>query len=185
MSNDEGAAPASAPPAGAPTEGQPRPQFLINAQYVRDLSFENPNAPQSLIRTDGNPDVKLNVDVQAKTLGSNRYEVVLVIHAAAKRGEETTFMVELDYAALITAENIPANQMEPLLLVEAPRMLFPFAREIIATTSRDGGFPPLMMQPVDFVAMYRAHKTRQTASPPAAAAGDSDDGGVPPTPAGG
>ncbi|MBM3518332.1 MAG: protein-export chaperone SecB [Alphaproteobacteria bacterium] len=148
------------PPAPSPAE----PRILLAGQYIRDLSFENPNAPGSL-RVDVQPQVQISVQVNAAQRAPNLYEASLQINATAKRGEETVFVVELVYGGLFNFENIPANSLQALCLIECPRLLFPFARRIVADVTRDGGFPPLLMEPVDFALLYR----RRLAS--AAAAG--------------
>ncbi|HYE52960.1 MAG TPA: protein-export chaperone SecB [Azospirillaceae bacterium] len=130
--------------------------MVVNAQYVRDLSFENPNAPASLMATgSGQPQIDLQVDVQARGVAENVSEVLLNIRAEATQAERTAFIVELSYAGIFTLPPLPMEQARALLLIEAPRLLFPFARAIIADTVRDGGFPPMMLQPLDFVDLYR------------------------------
>jgi preprotein translocase subunit SecB len=139
-----------------PTEGPDQPQqLLINAQYVKDLSFENPRAPQSLIQPTGPPEVTINVDVKAQNLGPEVFEVVLTINVHANAGNEPVFLVELAYAAVITARNVPQSMLPGMILVETPRLMFPFARAIIADATRDGGFPPLMINPIDFAELLR------------------------------
>lgn len=129
------------------------PSLTINAQYIQDLSFENPRAPDSL--TAGQPDVKVSVEVTARKLEEARYECGIGITAKATRDDETLFLVELQYAGIFTLTNIPPEQLQPVCMIECPRMLFPFARRIISDMTRDGGFPPLMIDPIDFVRLYR------------------------------
>lgn len=143
--------PTDLPPTGAPAPQQ----LLINAQYIKDLSFENPRAPQSLMQQAGPPSVDINVDVNVHSLGHENYEVVLSIKAGAKAQDETLFLVELAYAGVVTVRNVPQQTMGAVVLVEVPRLLFPFARNIIAETTRDGGFPPLMINPIDFSELAR------------------------------
>ena len=138
-------------------EGGP-PQVSINAQYVKDLSFENPNAPQSLMQQEGHPQIQVNVDVQARPVAENVYETALRINAAAKRGENSVFMVELIYAGIFTLHNIPKENHELVCLVECPRLIFPFARRVVSDAVRDGGFPPLFLEPIDFADLYRRHR---------------------------
>ena len=133
-------------------------QLMINAQYVKDLSFENPRAPQSLIQPSTQPSVDINVDVKAQNLGPDLFEVVLTINATARVQDEPVFLVELVYGAVVTAANVPQEMLPPLILVEAPRIVFPFARAIIANATRDGGFPPLMINPIDFAELLRRHQ---------------------------
>jgi preprotein translocase subunit SecB len=131
-------------------------QVSMIAQYVKDLSFENPNAPASLQKMQaGKPDVSVNVTVNAKRLGDDGYEVSLKITTESKVDKELAFIAELDYAALWGVRNVPEDQMQPLLLVECPRLMFPFARRILADAIRDGGFPPIMLDPIDFAGLYR------------------------------
>lgn len=139
------------------TEGgsQPAPRYSIRAQYVKDFSFENPNAPQSLAPADEKPAISVNVDAGAKPLGSTNFETQLRINAEAKRGDNVLFVVELLYATTINAENFPAERIEPLCLVEVPRVIFPFARRIIAEATREGGFAPLLIDPVNFALLFR------------------------------
>jgi preprotein translocase subunit SecB len=145
-----------------PLAGEAAPQQLvINAQYIKDLSFENPRAPQSLMQQAGPPSVDINVDVKAQGVGAENYEVVLSINASAKAQNETLFLVELSYAAIVTVRNVPQQMLGAVVLVEVPRLIFPFARNIISETTRDGGFPPLMINPIDFAELAR----RNTAAP--------------------
>lgn len=143
-------------PAGAAAAERPTNlTFAINMQYVKDLSFENPRAPQVFAGSQTAPQVQVNVDVGARQVGENVYEITLVLNAEAKSGEDTVFVVELTYAGLFTVPPLPQEQLRPLLLIECPRLLFPFARAIVADATRDGGFPPLMINPIDFAALYR------------------------------
>ena len=136
-------------------------QLLINAQYIKDLSFENPRAPQSLMQQAGSPSVDINVDVKAQNVGPENYEVVLTINVSAKAQDETLFLVELAYAAIVTVRNVPQEMLGAIVLVEVPRLMFPFARNIIAETTRDGGFPPLMINPIDFAELARRNAAEQ------------------------
>lgn len=135
-------------------------QFSVIAQYVRDLSFENPGAPASLAMAQ-QPKIDIGVDVQARRLPEDRFEIELRIRANASDGEDRpVFVVELVYSGLFLVKNVPADALQPLCLIECPRVLFPFARRIIADVTRDGGFPPLLLDPIDFVALYRQHLAR-------------------------
>jgi preprotein translocase subunit SecB len=144
-----------------PSAPQPRTadasqqQLIINAQYIKDLSFENPRAPHSLSQQAGQPSVDINVDVKAQSLGPENYEVVLTIKAGAKVQDAPLFIVELVYGAVITVRNVPQEMLTSAVLVETPRLIFPFARNIVAETTRDGGFPPLMINPIDFAELLR------------------------------
>jgi preprotein translocase subunit SecB len=155
---------------GAPQTDAPagQPQVFINVQYIKDLSFENPRAPQSLLQNQAQPEVQIGVDVKAQGLGPGLYEVLLTVHADAKTGAERVFLVELVYAAVVTAQNVAEAAMPTVLLVETPRLLFPFARAIIANATRDGGFAPLLLRPIDFAELLR--QQAQAAAPPTAVA---------------
>ena len=148
---------------GADTE----PQVGILAQYVKDLSFENPNAPRSF-QMEGQPRVEVNVNVAARRAGEDVYEVDLRVNATARFDEGVAYAVDLLYGGVFGLRNLPEEAMEPFLLVEAPRLLFPFARRIVADCTRDGGFAPLLLDPIDFVALYMAQ--REAAAAQAASA---------------
>jgi preprotein translocase subunit SecB len=143
-------------------------RLIVNAQYIKDLSFENPRAPQSLTQQTTAPAVDINVDVNAQNLNPETYEVVLTIKASAKINDEALFLLELVYGAVVTVRNMPRDMLPAVLLVETPRLMFPFARNIIADATRDGGFPPLMVNPIDFSDLLR----RNTAEAPAAPVGE-------------
>jgi preprotein translocase subunit SecB len=149
-----GNGPAPADPA-APPQGQ---QLIINAQYIKDLSFENPRAPNSLRQQPTPPNVEINVDVKAQSLGTENFEVVLTVTASAKVQDEALFIVELTYGAVITVRNVPQEFLSAVVLVETPRLMFPFARAIIADATRDGGFPPLLINPIDFAELMRRNQ---------------------------
>jgi preprotein translocase subunit SecB len=142
--------------AAAPQLGTDQPQQLIvNAQYIKDFSFENPRAPQSLIQPTAAPEVAINVDVKARNLSPDVFEVVLTVNVNAQAQDEPVFLVELAYAAVVTMPHAPEAIVPAMILVETPRLLFPFARAIIANATRDGGFPPLMINPIDFAELLR------------------------------
>ncbi|MGO8917075.1 MAG: protein-export chaperone SecB [Stellaceae bacterium] len=144
-------------------------QLIVNAQYIKDFSFENPRAPHSLMQQKEPPEVQLGVDVKAQSLGQDIYEVVLTVSANATTAGEAVFVAELAYAAVVTVRNTPQELLATLLLVETPRLLFPFARSIVATATREGGFPPLLLHPVDFADLLRRQQLVQTAGPVASA----------------
>jgi preprotein translocase subunit SecB len=149
--------------------------LVVNIQFVKDLSFEVPGAPQifSTLRTQ--PNVQINLDVQARRIedGVNVFEVVLVVRAEATEGPSAdgqaaepgrvVFIAELSYAGVFTLNGVPENQVEPLLLIECPRLLFPYARNILADVTRDGGFPPVLLQPIDFVALWQSRRQANAA----------------------
>ncbi|MBI1210301.1 MAG: protein-export chaperone SecB [Alphaproteobacteria bacterium] len=140
------------------------PQIQVLAQYVKDLSFENPSAPMSL--QGQKPALEVGVDVQGRGLGTDQYEVMLRVRADAKTGSQTTFVCELTYAGVFMLKGIPQENVQPVLLIECPRLLFPFARRVVADTTRDGGFPPLLLDPIDFAALFRMQMARQQGAQP-------------------
>ena len=139
-------------------------QLIVHAQYIKDFSFENPNAPKVLIENLGQPDVEINVSVAAKLIKDNQYEVLLNLGAKAVVGETPMFLVELTYAGLVSPQGVTGDDINPLIMIEAPRLLFPFARALISDATRDGGFMPLNIQPVDFIAVYQDNLERQAAA---------------------
>src|SRR5271165_3249815 len=171
----------TAPATGAPAQ----PPLVVNIQYVKDMSFEVPGAPAIYTQLRAAPQVAINLDVQARRIAPNQesYEVALVIRAEAHEPRpaggngqtETTpaavpptvFVAELTYAGVFTLTGLPENAIEPVLLVECPRILFPFARNILADVTRDGGFPPVLLQPIDFVALWQSRRAQQQTQAPA------------------
>ena len=157
-----------------PPAGQAQtPPLVVNIQYVKDLSFEVPGAPQVYSQLRTQPQVNINLDVQARRVqdGQSIFEVAIMIraeaHEAAQGGNgqsaavpPTVFVAELTYAGVFTLSGLPDNAIEPVLLVECPRILFPFARNILADVTRDGGFPPVLLQPIDFVALWQARRAQ-------------------------
>jgi preprotein translocase subunit SecB len=148
-------------PAGNGAAGQ---QLIVNAQYIKDFSFENPRAPHSLLQQKEPPEVQLGVDVKAQNLGPDVFEVLLAVNANATAAGEVVFVAELTYAAVVTVRNAAPEILPLMLLVETPRLLFPFARNIIATATREGGFPPLLLHPVDFAELLRRQQQAGAAS---------------------
>jgi len=139
---------------GAPASVQPQ-SLSVLAQYVKDLSFENPGAPQSLRARQNAPQISIGVNVQAGQPVNNEAEVSLSLDVRAADGDTVVFAIELVYAGMFRLVNIPPESIQPLLMIECPRLLFPFARQIVSDASRNGGFPPLMIDPIDFVALFR------------------------------
>jgi preprotein translocase subunit SecB len=131
------------------------PQMKVLGQYLKDLSFENPNAPQSLNTQASQPEINISVNVNARTLSATDFEVELHLEAKASHNEKVVFAAELLYAGVFRLENIPQEALHPVVLIECPRMLFPFARQVLADATRNGGFPPLMLDPIDFAGMYQ------------------------------
>lgn len=143
------------PAAGAEAAPGAQPNLSIVAQYVKDLSFENPGAPATLAQGT-QPAINVSIGVQSNQRGADQYEVELRIDARATgSGETVLFAVELVYAGLFRLSNIPAENIRPVALIECPRLIFPFARQVLADATRNGGFPPLLLDPVDFVSLYR------------------------------
>ena len=143
-----------------PTPGQ-QPSLKILGQYLKDLSFENPNAPLSLAPQQQQPDINISVNVNARNLGPSDFEVELHLDAKATADGKVIFAADLLYAGMFRLENFPANLLHPAVLIECPRMLFPFARQILADATRNGGFPPLMLDPIDFTVMYQRRLQQQ------------------------
>jgi preprotein translocase subunit SecB len=131
------------------------PVWRLVTQYIKDLSFENPNAPASILAGNAMPNFDVNINVGVNRLPNDIYGVDMTLKAKAVREESVLFNVELVYGGAFLIKNIPDQQLAPLLMIESPRLLFPFARQILANVSQQGGFPPLMMEPVDFAAIYR------------------------------
>ena len=129
------------------------PTVGVISQYVKDLSFENPNAP-AVFQWQGQPQIDVNFNIGNAQIADDVHEVMVKINVSAKSAEKTAFAVELVYAGLFGIRNIPEDQMAPILLAQAPAMLFPFARRVLADAVRDGGFPPLMLDPIDFGSLY-------------------------------
>lgn len=154
--------------------GQPQtPPLVVNIQYVKDLSFEVPGAPHIYTQLRAQPQVNINLDVQARRVqdGQSVFEVTIMIRAEAHEASQagngqtaavppTVFVAELTYGGVFTLTGLPDNAIEAVLLVECPRILFPFARNILADVTRDGGFPPVLLQPIDFVALWQARRAQ-------------------------
>ena len=130
------------------------PRFSILAQYTKDFSFENPNAPRTLGPQQIAPNLSVQINVNARQLAANDFEVSLMLEGGAGEGSETMFKFELNYAGVFRVENFPPEQVQPVVMIEGPRMLFPFARQIIAEAVRGGSYPPLYLDPIDFHALY-------------------------------
>lgn len=143
---------------------QNTPHFAIKGQYIKDLSFENPNAPHSLVASNQKPTIEVEMQVKPARIEEGIFETQLKIVAKAKVEQGALFLVDLTYAGLFEVQNVEAEKIEPLLMVDAAFVLFPFARRVIADASRDGGFPPLMLDPIDFHALYLHNKRQQAAA---------------------
>ena len=152
---------------GAAADQENRPQFAMRAQYIKDLSFENPHAPDAF-RQREQPKFEISVTVNGRPLGDDNHEVELQITARAMHDETVTFLTELTYAGVFFVKNVAAEQVRPAIMIQGPTLLFPFARRVLADCTREGGYPPLMLDPIDFLALYRQseHAGKQTTPAP-------------------
>ena len=143
------------------------PAFRLQKMYVKDLSFENPNAPDIYMAQKADPKVDLNLSVKNKKLENDHWEVSLSITANFNNGEDkkAVFIVEIEHAGVFLLRNIPEEHMSAVLAVECPALLFPFTRQIISQVTLDGGFQPFLMEPVNFMALYENSKKEQAAQP--------------------
>jgi preprotein translocase subunit SecB len=159
------------------------PQVATIAQYIKDLSVENPNSPQVFQWQDQPPRLDVQFHINVNAVDNNVHEVALKIEASAKTDKGTHFLVDLSYGGLFGFRNIPEEAMAPFLLAEAPRMLFPFARQIIAEAVQNCGFPPLLLDPIDFGAAYMAQAEAAAAQDPNTIGGGEGQAGdiSPPT----
>ena len=146
--------------------GAAMPQLETLAQYVKDLSFENPNAPRSLGPQPDAPGISVQVNVGAKPISEGEFEVDLTLEGKAGEGEGLLFNFELIYSGVFRLANIPEQHIHQVLMIECPRLLFPFARAILANSVRDGGFPPFLLQPIDFAALYQARMAEMAQNQP-------------------
>jgi len=145
-------------------EGARPPSFHVMAQYIKDLSFENPAAPKSLGEPLPGGGIQIEINVNGRPLAESTFEVELTIEAKAGGEGSVVFNLELVYAGVFRIENIARESIHPLIMIEGPRLLFPFARQILADTTRNGGFPPLLIDPVDFAALYRQRVAQMQAA---------------------
>jgi preprotein translocase subunit SecB len=151
---------------GGPSPDQ-LPQLNVVAQYIKDFSFENPNAPQSLAPKQEAPQINIQINVNANPLSDTDIEVVLDLQGKAEHTGSLLFNFELKFGGVFRIRNVPQESLNAIVLIECPRLLFPFAREIVATAVRNGGFPPLLLDPVDFVGLYRQKMEQMTPQPAA------------------
>ena len=177
MAENDTAEGAEAAGTGAGAAAQkPQPSVRLLAHFVRDLSFENVGAIKGT-PVEGQPEIKVAVNIEAAGMGENRYQILTKVNATATAKEATRFVVELEYAGIFSVENVPQEHLHPFLFIECPRQLFPFPRRVIADAVRDGGFPPLMLENIDFAALYR-QKLDQIRAQKAAEAGNSGGDGA-------
>ena len=135
------------------------PVFIVKGQYVKDLSFENPNAPHSLLIAGNSPKIEVSVDLKAVKIQEDVYEMILHLTAKSTTMDgKALYLAELVYAGIFEIANVPEERLESLLMIECPFVLFPFARRVISDITRDGGFPPLMLDPIDFHTLYLQNK---------------------------
>jgi preprotein translocase subunit SecB len=154
---------------GGPAGEQPQvamPQIGVLAQYVKDFSFENPNAPRSIAPSGQQPTINVQVNVDAAPMSATDFEVTLRLEGKAEAQDMLLFGFELVFAGAFRVQNVPPDSLQPVVMIECPRLLFPFAREIIATAVRNGGFAPLLLDPIDFVTLYRQRLAAAQPSPP-------------------
>lgn len=144
-----------------PTDG--KPSLLLRAQYVKDMSFENPRAPASLFSLREAPAMDVNINLAAQRLEEHVVELSIQIAVRAQAEKQTVFLVDLVYAGLLELQNIPAEQQEQAIFISGAQLIYPFARRVIADLTRDGGFPPLQLEPLDFQAMYAQRRQEATA----------------------
>src|SRR5256886_6396398 len=152
-------------PAPSPGAQQSQAQLTVLGQYIKDFSFENPNAPRSLSPSQTQPAINIQINVGVGQLAENDYEVTLKLEGKAELTGSVLFAFDLTFAGVFRIQNVPQDTLQPLVMIECPRLLFPFAREIVATAVRNGGFPPLLLDPVDFVALYQQRMAQMQAQP--------------------
>lgn len=141
-------------------QGTPEVSLGINSQYIKDLSLEIPHAPQIFKKMTAQPSLKVDVDVAAESIEADDYAVNVTFHIDADINDEKLFILELTYAAYVTLK-APKEHLEPILHIEIPRLIFPFARNVIAQCLMESGLPPIMMNPIDFAALYMSRKQKQ------------------------
>jgi preprotein translocase subunit SecB len=156
-------------PAGPAPQQPGQAQFRVAAQYTKDFSFENPNAPQSLMQQQAQPTMNIQINVNPKQLSNTDFEVELKLDGKAEANKSVLFAFELTYAGVFHLQGIPQDSLGPLLMIECPRILFPFAREIIASAVISGGYPPLLLDPIDFVSLYQQRAAQAQPQAPAQA----------------
>jgi len=154
---------APAAPAEQTPQAEQAPMLQILAQYTKDSSFENPNAPDSLRSGLNAPAININIEIGRQMFEDDTVEVTLILRADANRDDKTVFIAELAYSGLFAFSNISPEELQPMILIECPRLLFPFARQIMAAMTQNGGYPPIMLEPPDFAAMFRDEMMRRMA----------------------
>jgi preprotein translocase subunit SecB len=137
--------------------GGPAARIENVTQYIKDMSFESPRSPASILQGTEEPHGELKVQVKVRKMGGDNYEVILQFQVESTKEGEVAFLIELHYAGVFTVTGFPESELEPALMIECPRILYPFARRVIADVVRDGGFPQLMLGPIDFVQLYKMY----------------------------
>ena len=148
---------------GEANKNSEAPVFTVLTQYLKDFSFESPNAPQALRPREKAPEINIGINVNANPMEDDNYDVVLSLTAKAGEGKDMLFNVELVYGGVFRVKNIPQEHVMPLVFIECPRLLFPFARQIVADATRNGGFPPLMIDPIDFAGLFQKRVAEEQA----------------------
>ncbi|MGJ8562948.1 MAG: protein-export chaperone SecB [Alphaproteobacteria bacterium] len=155
------------PEPAAPTpeaeEAATGPMLQVLAQYTKDASFENPNAPESLRGNLPAPAININIEIGRQMMSDDTVEVVLMLKCEARREDQVAFIAEVEYAGLFAFQGIGVEEVQPMIMIECPRLLFPFARQIMAEMTQNGGYPPIMLEPPDFAAMFREEMMRRAA----------------------
>src|ERR1700683_1452833 len=151
---------------GGPEAQVLMPQISVLAQYVKDFSFENPHAPRSMAPSTQQPSINIQINVDAAPMSETDFEVTLRLEGKAEAQSLMLYSFELVFSGVFRVVNVPADSLQPFILIECPRLLFPFAREIVATSVRNGGFQPLLLNPIDFVELYRQRLAASQTSPP-------------------
>jgi preprotein translocase subunit SecB len=151
---------------GGPQPQMAMPQVGVLVQYLKDFSFENPHAPRSLVPSSAQPNINIQVNVEAAPTSETDFEVTLRLEGKAESENLVLYSFELVFGGVFRILNVPADSLQPFVLIECPRLLFPFAREIVATAVRNGGFQPLLLNPIDFVELYRQRMAATQGSTP-------------------
>ena len=159
-----------APATNGNASSEPKPNIQVLAQYIKDLSFENPKSPASLQGPGENPKMKIEVNVNAQKVAENTFESAIIFNAKASNDDGALYELELIYAGVMRLENVPENMLQPVLLINCPTLTFPFLRRIVADLTREGGFPPLFLDPIDFGGLYAKNLAQQQEQ---AASGDA------------
>jgi preprotein translocase subunit SecB len=167
-SNGNGAAAGAGAGAASAPQQQAQPRLRILSQFIRDMSFENV-AAQKGTAAEGKPEIKVQVNLDAQKRAEDQYEVALKLKIDSRVNEDAIFLLELDYAGRFKIENVPTEQLHPLLMIECPRLIFPFVRRIVSDVTRDGGYPPINLDTIDFLALYRQELARRQQQQAAAA----------------